>query len=142
MQSDTGGKRVSRVQRFFKPRGGSASRLAVDMTWHVAIAAGSITDGEMVGLQIDDREIAICRIGEQYHAVNNICTHEYTFLSDGYFEDGCIECPLHQARFDVLTGQPDGPPPTEPIRVYPVKIEAGQVLVDLGELSTPDMDRF
>jgi nitrite reductase/ring-hydroxylating ferredoxin subunit len=113
--------------------GGDVRRSPADMTWRLAIAAGSIADGEMVGLQIEDREIAICRIGDQYHAVHNICTHEYTLLSDGYFEDGCIECPLHQARFDVKTGEPDGPPPTEPIRVYPVKIEGGQVLVNLAD---------
>jgi nitrite reductase/ring-hydroxylating ferredoxin subunit len=40
---------------------------------------------------------------------------------------------LHQGRFDVTTGQPKGAPVTEPIRVFPVKVEDGRILVDLGD---------
>jgi naphthalene 1,2-dioxygenase system ferredoxin subunit len=39
---------------------------------------------------------------------------------------------LHQGRFDVRTGQPSCAPVTEPIKTYPVKIEAGRVWLALG----------
>ncbi|MGN5477172.1 Rieske 2Fe-2S domain-containing protein [Cupriavidus basilensis] len=54
------------------------------------------------------------RSDDQYFVTDNVCTHRYALLSDGYLEDGCIECPLHQARFDIRTGQAmcARPPPT------------------------------
>ena len=70
--------------------------------------------------------------GELY-ALDNICTHQFAVLSEGYVEDGCIECPLHQGRFSLATGAPLAPPVTEPVRVYPVRTEAGKVYVELPD---------
>ena len=67
------------------------------------------------------------------HAVHDICTHQYAHLSDGYVEDGCIECPLHQGRFNLTTGAAECAPVTEPIKVYPLKVEGGRVMVELAE---------
>jgi naphthalene 1,2-dioxygenase system ferredoxin subunit len=39
---------------------------------------------------------------------------------------------MHQGKFDVRTGQPSCAPVTEPIKTYPVKIEAGRVWLALG----------
>ena len=56
-------------------------------------------------------------------------------LSEGEV-DGCtIECWLHGSRFDLRTGQPSGPPATDPVPVYPVQVEGdgddAVVLVDI-----------
>jgi 3-phenylpropionate/trans-cinnamate dioxygenase ferredoxin component len=48
-------------------------------------------------------------------------------LSDGWVEDGCVECPLHESRFDLRTGRPDVPPAREPIATYPVIVDDGVV---------------
>jgi len=60
-----------------------------------------------------------------------VCTHQFALLSDGYVEHGCIECPLHQGRFDLKTGAPLCAPVTEPVRVYRVKVEDAKVFVEL-----------
>ena len=49
--------------------------------------------------------------------------------SDGYVEDGCVECPLHQGTFDLRTGAPCKAPVTEPVRSFPVRVVAGRVEV-------------
>ena len=77
--------------------------------------------------------IGLARVGETCFALGNICPNAFALLSDGYVEDGCIECPLHQGKFDLQTGAPKAPPVTEPVRVYPVKTEHGKVYVDLGD---------
>jgi naphthalene 1,2-dioxygenase system ferredoxin subunit len=68
--------------------------------------------------------------GEVY-ATDNLCTHGAARLSDGFLEDGEIECPLHQGRFDVCTGKAMCAPLTEDIKTYPVKIENMRVMLRL-----------
>jgi nitrite reductase/ring-hydroxylating ferredoxin subunit len=52
-------------------------------------------------------------------------------MSDGYLEDGVIECPLHQARFDVRTGRVLSGPTDVPLATYPVRLEEDRLLVQL-----------
>ena len=62
---------------------------------------------------------------------SDICSHAEVSLSEGEVDDGEIECWLHGSRFDLRTGQPTGLPATEPVPVYPVKIDGDDVLVDV-----------
>jgi len=99
------------------------------MTWHSVIEANALRNDEAVPVKVADRDIALCSLGGEYYAIGNICTHQHAFLTDGFVEDGCIECPLHQGRFDIKTGRALGPPATLPVPTYPVKMENGKVLV-------------
>jgi nitrite reductase/ring-hydroxylating ferredoxin subunit len=105
------------------------------VAWRIVSSADAIGEDEIVGLKVDGRDLAVCRHDGTYHAFHNVCTHQHALLSDGYVEDGCVECPLHQGRFDVRTGRPAGAPVTVPIRVFPVKVENGQIYVDLDDKS-------
>jgi 3-phenylpropionate/trans-cinnamate dioxygenase ferredoxin subunit len=71
-------------------------------------------------------------IGGELYATDNICTHAYACLSDGYLEDGIIECPLHAGRFEVKTGKALGAPVTKDIELFSVKLEGDDVLVKLA----------
>ena len=63
------------------------------------------------------------------HAVNDTCTHANVSLSEGEL-DGCtLECWLHGSRFNMITGEPSGPPATVPVAVSPVKIDGDDVYV-------------
>ena len=44
-------------------------------------------------------------------------------------EDGCIECPLHAARFDVKTGKALCAPAETNLQVFEVKVEGGDLLL-------------
>jgi len=101
------------------------------MAWHAVADADAIGEDEALAVQAGGAQIAICRSGGALHAVHNVCTHQYALLSDGYVEDGCIECPLHQGRFELATGQAMCAPDTEPVKVYPLKVEDGKVFVDV-----------
>jgi 3-phenylpropionate/trans-cinnamate dioxygenase ferredoxin component len=43
-----------------------------------------------------------------------------------------VECPLHAARYDLRTGEPDGPPATGPIRTHQVSIADGDIFVTVS----------
>jgi nitrite reductase/ring-hydroxylating ferredoxin subunit len=103
------------------------------LAWHEVAGAQALGDDEAMAVMLREQPIALCRSGGRLYALHNVCTHQFALLSDGYVEDGCIECPLHQGRFDLETGAPKAPPVTEPVRVYPVKTENGKVYVDLGD---------
>lgn len=101
------------------------------MGWHEVSGAEALGDDEAMAVDLGGKPVALCRSGGELYAVHNVCTHQFALLSDGYVEDGCIECPLHQGRFELKTGKPLCAPVTEPVKVYPVKAEGGKVYVDI-----------
>ncbi len=103
------------------------------MGWHELSGAQAPGEDEAIGVTVGNRPIAVCRSGGALYALDNVCTHQFALLSDGYVEDGYIECPLHQGRFDLKTGAPLCAPVTQPVRVYPVKSENGAVYVDIAD---------
>ena len=77
----------------------------------------------------------------QLYAIDDTCTHAEVSLSEGEVDDGEIECWLHGSRFDLASGHPTGLPATQPIAVYPVKIDGDDVLVDVEHpLNATDLD--
>jgi 3-phenylpropionate/trans-cinnamate dioxygenase ferredoxin component len=89
--------------------------------------------GQARRFDVAGRRIALVRIGDEFHAVDDECSHEDYSLSEGeVWADECeIECPRHGSTFDLRTGAPCSLPATRPIAVYPVKVEDGTVSVVL-----------
>lgn len=89
-------------------------------------------------ITIDDMPVVVFNVGGHYYAVQNLCTHEDAELSEGTLEGEEIVCPLHGARFSVVTGVVLGPPAYENLRTFPVVAANGRVQVDaaaVGEAS-------
>jgi NAD(P)H-dependent nitrite reductase small subunit len=100
--------------------------------WVRVAAAADVAEGSCLGVRIGDKDVAVYHLkGGEFCATDNVCSHEYALLSDGWLEDGRIECPLHAASFDVRTGRVLSEPAETDIAVYPVKVEDGAVLVRL-----------
>ncbi len=101
----------------------------ISLQWHQTIPFSQLDDEEPTQIRIDDKLIALCKLGDQAFAVDDVCTHEFAWLSDGIIENDCIECPLHQALFDIRTGKVLSPPALIDLAVYSVKIENGMIWV-------------
>jgi 3-phenylpropionate/trans-cinnamate dioxygenase ferredoxin subunit len=101
----------------------------MDMNWIRIASASDLQDDEVLGLTVGGARIALYRSQGEFYATDNRCTHAEALMSEGYLEDGCIECPLHQARFDIRTGAALCAPATEPLRTYPVKREGDEIFV-------------
>ena len=100
-----------------------------------ACALADVPDDGGLGVEIDGVPVAVVRTGDEVFALHDVCSHEEVPLSEGEI-DGCtIECWLHGSRFDLRTGKPTGMPATEPVPVYPVKIEGDDVLVAIDQES-------
>jgi 3-phenylpropionate/trans-cinnamate dioxygenase ferredoxin subunit len=66
------------------------------------------------------------------HTNDDECSHAAIPLSEGDVEGCEIECWLHGSRFDLRTGKPTGPPASEPVTIYPVRVDGDDVLVDVA----------
>ena len=100
--------------------------------WVRVAAKSDVKEGACLGVRVGDKEVALYHLpGGEFHATDNVCSHEYALLSDGWLENGCIECPLHAAQFDVRTGKAMSAPADEDIAVYPIKQEGDDLLVQM-----------
>ncbi len=99
------------------------------LEWHNVARLDEILDDEPRGVRIGDRLIALYKVGGEVYATDDVCTHEFAQLSDGFIEGDEIECPLHQAHFNILTGKATAAPATEDIATFPVRVEGDEVLV-------------
>jgi nitrite reductase/ring-hydroxylating ferredoxin subunit len=98
--------------------------------WVRAAAKADVAEGKVLGVKVGGKEIAIYHLpGGEFCATDNICTHEYALLSEGWLENGCIECPLHAAQFDCRTGKALSTPADEDLAVFEIKIEGDDLMV-------------
>jgi nitrite reductase/ring-hydroxylating ferredoxin subunit len=100
--------------------------------WITVAGKSSVALGTVIGVKAGDLQVALYNVDGQIYATLDICTHAQALLSDGWLEDGIIECPLHGGRFDVKTGKGFGAPITCDLRTLPVRIEADSIQVDVG----------
>lgn len=101
------------------------------MAWIRIAAPDALADDDCMPVDIAGLPpLALYRHAGGYFVTDNVCTHATAILTDGWFEDGCIECPLHQAKFDVRTGAALCAPATAPVRVYPVRLDADGVYIE------------
>jgi 3-phenylpropionate/trans-cinnamate dioxygenase ferredoxin subunit len=103
-----------------------------DMSWvPVAEAASFQQGGGSIGVAVECKgcTLAVFRVGGQYFALDDVCSHEYSRLSEGEILDGEVYCPKHGSRFDLRTGEVRGLPATQPVNTYEVKEEDGKVWV-------------
>ncbi|MGH7156344.1 MAG: non-heme iron oxygenase ferredoxin subunit [Acetobacteraceae bacterium] len=93
-----------------------------------------VPENAVIGVRAAGHDIALYHLaGNEYRATGNICTHEYAQLSDGWLEDGQIECCLHAARFDVRTGKALSAPAEVDLPVFDVKVEGDDLLVRIPD---------
>lgn len=108
----------------------STSLSPVDvLAWYDVGVADDFPDGVSWPVVAGGVEIAVFRIGDELFGLRDLCSHGAARLSDGYVEEGCVECPLHQGLFDIRTGQHKCAPLTAPVRAYPVRVVDGRVQV-------------
>ena len=96
-----------------------------------ACAVDDVEAGSAIRVMIDGIPVAIVRSAGEVYAIHDVCSHANVALSEGEIEDQTLECWLHGSRFDLVTGRPTGLPATQPVPVYPVKIDGDFVYVAL-----------
>jgi nitrite reductase/ring-hydroxylating ferredoxin subunit len=99
--------------------------------WVKVASRSALDEGEVTEATIGDKEIAVYNVDGEFYATDNICTHAFARLSEGWLDGDVIECPLHAGRFEVTTGKVVAPPVTCDLKTYPVRISGDDVEVNL-----------
>lgn len=102
-----------------------------------------IPPSKMKEVQVDGENVCIANVDGKYYAIGSVCTHEGGPLADGILDGYEVECPWHNSRFDVRTGDVTSPPANEPEPVYEVKIEDSNILIKIrgkSKSSTPQFE--
>ena len=90
-----------------------------------------VKEGAITAVQTKFGRVALTRSEGRILAFQDICTHDDAPLDGGVLEGTVVTCPRHGAQFDIVTGKALRLPATEGIEVYPVRIEEGEVSVEL-----------
>lgn len=100
--------------------------------WIKVTALDEIPDDDVIGVAVEGRQIALYKYEGEVFATDNVCTHGQALLSDGFLEDGEIECPLHQGRFCIKSGKAMCDPLTEDVRTYNTRVDGEEVLLQIA----------
>ena len=99
-------------------------------------STADLSDGEVMLVEVGEERILLSNVEGSFYAIAEVCTHAEGPLSEGYVEDGEVECPWHGSRFDLRTGENANPPAAEPLQRYSVRVEGDDVLV--GPAQAPE----
>ncbi len=92
-----------------------------------------VADGEARRFDLGRTRIAVVRLGDDWYAVGDRCTHQDISLSEGEVHADTleIECWKHGSCFSLVDGQPHALPATKPTPVYTLKVEGDDVFVEV-----------
>ena len=92
--------------------------------------------------EIDDEDVrrfdhagqtyAVYRFDDKVYATDGLCTHEKIHLADGLVMEHVIECPKHNGRFDLRTGQALGAPVCVHLKTYPARVDNGMIEIQVA----------
>jgi 3-phenylpropionate/trans-cinnamate dioxygenase ferredoxin subunit len=99
--------------------------------WVSAGRADDLGPGQVRVVQAGRNRLAVCNVGNAYHCIADVCTHDGGPLDQGELDGNEIECPRHGARFDVTTGRATCLPAIVPVKVYPVRVENGEIQIQV-----------
>lgn len=105
------------------------------MSEHRLCAVDEIEPGEARRFDVDGTPIAVVRIGDEFYAIGDTCSHANVSLSEGeVHEETCeLECWKHGSTFSLITGTPSTLPATRPVPTYKAAVRDGDVYVVVEE---------
>lgn len=86
----------------------------------------------------DGTAIAVCNVAGTFYALDDLCSHGASALSEGQLIGCEVECVLHKGRFDVTTGKATRRPAKKPVVTYACTVQDG--LVYLGDPMSDEPD--
>jgi nitrite reductase/ring-hydroxylating ferredoxin subunit len=90
-----------------------------------------IQPGQGKMFEVGGRRVALFNVDGGFYAIDDTCTHRGGPLSEGELSGKEVTCPWHGAVFDVTTGQVLRPPAPAGISSYNLRVEGGDIEVEL-----------
>lgn len=107
------------------------------MSWTTVCRKDQVEEDAPFPARLEGAEIGIYLLDNEYYAMEDICPHAYALLSEGFVEDGKVECPLHEATFEISTGKCLGGPADRDLKLFPLRIEGDEIQLDASQIKAP-----
>jgi len=98
------------------------------------MSIGKVTDfanAPLHGITVGDKQVLVAKLGDNFFAIGNVCTHNGCRLSGGKLEGETVRCPCHGSMFNVRTGEVVKGPAKNPEPSYAVTLENDEYSIDL-----------
>ncbi len=92
--------------------------------------ADEIQPGERIVVELGRLWVVLFNVGGQYFALEDMCTHEEYYLSEGALDGYAIECAKHGAQFDIRNGAVLAPPALRPVKWFATRVVGDEVQVE------------
>ncbi len=87
--------------------------------------------GKVMEADVNGVQICLANLNGELAALDNLCPHRQGPLGQGWIEGETVICPWHSWAFNLKTGESEYPA-NERVKVFPVKTEGENVMIDLG----------
>ena len=103
------------------------------MAWVKAAGVADVREGQGLKVCYGGRVVAVFLTEGEFYAVDDRCSHAEASLAEGDVFDTEVECPLHGAVFDLVTGEALTLPATRPVATYATRVEGTELLVEIPD---------
>ena len=103
----------------------------MDSEWHRVADATEVEEDAPLSVTVGGTRIGVYRLGDDLHALEDVCPHAYAVLSEGFLDGETVECPLHEALFHIPSGRCLREPGGRDLKRYRVKQEDGAIYVQV-----------
>lgn len=94
--------------------------------------ASAIQRGELAAFDVGGTRIAVANAKGRYYAIDEMCTHEEcSLVEQGTLDGTVVTCGCHGAQFDVRNGQALAPRSLKPLKVYPLRVNGDDLIVEV-----------
>jgi 3-phenylpropionate/trans-cinnamate dioxygenase ferredoxin component len=101
-------------------------------------SVNDVKPGAAKRVDVEGYRLSVVRLsgrdgGDDWYVLGDECSHADYSLSEGevWEDDREIECPKHGSTFSLETGEPQTLPATQPVPVFPVRVDGDDVVVTL-----------
>lgn len=99
-----------------------------------ACKVDQVPEGGRKVVELGDRVVVIFRLGGEFYALDDLCTHDGGPLAEGPLDGYCVVCPRHGARFDIRDGRALTMPATRATASHQLKVEGDQLWIRLRDV--------
>jgi nitrite reductase/ring-hydroxylating ferredoxin subunit len=107
--------------------------------WVKVAERSDVVAGRGLAIEVEGRPIGLYSLDDRVHALADICPHAYALLSSGFVEAGEVECPLHFARFEIVTGRCTAGPAEDDVASIAVDVRGEAVFLDADAIAAVPM---
>ncbi len=109
------------------------SYAAERMPFERVARVSEVPEGRGLCVRVGGIDVGLFRVGDRIHAMENRCPHAGDPLSEGHLEGPVVVCGSHGWSFDVRTGFRPDDGDGFPIPCFAVRVEGGEIYVDLAD---------